>query len=62
MCVASDVATVVAIGIIKMYPSTIGRFSWTVGYVTLALVPIPYIDPQLVMFLYQKPKKWSVSI
>ena len=57
MCVAGAVATVVAIGIIKMYPSTIRRFSQTVGYVTPAPVHTPYTDPQLVMFLYQTPKK-----
>ena len=40
-----------------MYPSTIGRFSRTVGYVTLAPVHTPYTDPQLAMSLYQTPKK-----
>ena len=45
-----------------MYPSTIRRFSQTIGYVTLAPVHIPYTDPQLVMFLYQTPKKVSVCV
>ena len=62
MCFDSAVATVVAIGIIKMYPSTVGRFLRIVGYVTLALVHTPYSDPQLVMFLYQTPKKLFVSV
>ena len=62
MCVASAVAIVVVVGIIKMYPSTIGRFSRIVGCVTPALVHTPYSDPQLVMFLYQTPKKLFVSI
>ena len=47
MCVFAIVATV---GIIKMYSNTIGRLSRTIGYVTLALVYIPYNDPQSVMF------------
>ena len=62
MCVASVVATVVAVGIIKMYPSTIGRFSRTVGYVKPALVHSPYSGPQLVVFLYQTPKNLSVFV
>ena len=37
--------------IIKIYPSTIGCFSPTVGYVTLAPIHIPYSDPQSVVFL-----------
>ena len=57
MCVAGAVATVVAVGIIKMHPNTISRYSHTVVYVTPAPVHTPYTDPQLVMFLYQTPKK-----
>ena len=57
MCVAGAVATVVPVETIKMYHNTIRRFSQTVGYVTPAPVHTPYIDPQLVMFLYQTPKK-----
>ena len=62
MCIASAVATVVVVGIIKMHPNTIRRFSQTVGYATLAPIHILYIDSQLVMFLYQTPKKMSVSV
>ena len=61
MCVACAVASVVAVETFKMYPSTIRRFSETVGYVTRALIYTPYTDPQLVMFLYHS-KKMSVSV
>ena len=35
-----------------MYPSTIGRFSRSVGFATPTLVHILYNDPQLIVFLY----------
>ena len=58
MCVVGAVATVAAIGIIKIYPNTIRHFSHIVGYAKPTLVHTPYTDPQLVMFLYQTPKKY----
>ena len=59
MCVAIVVAiVVVVVEIIKIYSSTIGRFSQIVRYVTPTPVHTPYSDPQLLMLLYQRPKKW----
>ena len=46
MCVVGAVATVVAVGIIKIYPNTIRRFSQTIGYVTPTLVHTPYTKPR----------------
>ena len=44
MCAAAHaVATVVAVLIIKMYPSAIRRFSQTVGNVTPAAIHTPYV-------------------
>ena len=50
MYIAAIVHTIVAIGIMKMHPSTIGRFSRIASYITLGLVHITYSDPQLVIF------------
>ena len=56
MCLAGAIAIIVAVSIIKMYPSAIRSFSQTVGYVTPAPIHTPYTEPQLDLFLYQTPK------
>ena len=45
MCVAATtILVIVAVEIIRMYRSTVGRFLLSVGYVTLAPVYILYSD------------------